>query len=425
MLSINLEQFEPTEKEIGSALENLKTGYFEAQGANVASSWDFNPTSSLFRLADKESAYMESNVYLNKDELNKGYAGMGLYFEQDTREVVVDYLVKRKEIEQQRSSIMARGPQNTYGTFFLASMATNFLDPINVGSAFIPVVGQTRFASMVARSGKNVARLKRGFVEGLVGNALVEPIVYGVATSEQADYDKYDAFFNVAVGGVIGSTLHASFGKIGDVIAEKTGKPNIYQRLAAISPENQQDLLRYSIGKAIKGEAIDTAEVVINKTVIGDEQLNKIGDQINEFKTLYQQSVDKQDYNSAKVYLQNIRNLQKTERDIFEVKKQKNDLAIEQGKADSPTTPANPLSPESNIVLREKKTSELITEAETLVQRTKLQQKQLNIKDEFLLERFAEDNKTIKEIDDTLNNSVTVKDSLNAGINCVIRSISG
>jgi hypothetical protein len=425
MVSINLEQFETTEKEIGSALENLKTGYFEAQGANVASSWDFNPTSSLFRLADKESAYMESNVYLNKDELNKEYAGMGLYFEQDTREGVVDYLVKRKEIEQQRSSIMARGPQNTYGTFFLASMATNFLDPINVGSAFIPVVGQTRFASMVARSGKNVARLKRGFAEGLIGNALVEPIVYGVATSEQADYDKYDAFFNVAVGGVIGSTLHVSFGKIGDVIAEKTGKPNIYQRLAAISPENQQDLLRYSIGKAIKGEAIDTAEVVINKTVIGDEQLNKIGDQINEFKTLYQQSVDKQDYNSAKVYLQNIRNLQKTERDIFEVKKQKNDLAIEQGRADSPTTPANPLSPESNIVLREKKTSELITEAETLVQRTKLQQKQLNIKDEFLLERFAEDNKTIKEIDDTLNNSVTVKDSLNAGINCVIRSISG
>jgi hypothetical protein len=425
MLSINLEQFESTEKEIGSALENLKTGYFETQKANIASSWDFNPTSSLFRLADKESAYMESNVYLNKDELNKQYAGMGLYFEQDTREGVVDYLVKRKEIEQQRSSVMARGPQNTYGTLFLASMATNFLDPINVGSAFIPIVGEARFASMVARSGKNVARLQRGFVEGLAGNALVEPIVYGVAKSEQADYDKYDAFFNVAVGGVIGSTLHASFGKIGDVIAEKTGKPNIYQRLAAVSPENQQDLLRYSIGKALKGEAIDTAEVIINKTKIGDEQLNRIGDQINEFKILYQQSVDKQDYNSARVYLQNIRNLQKTERDIFEVKKQKNNLAIEQGRTDSPTTPANPLSPESNIVLREKKTSELITEAETLVQRTKLQQKQLNIKDEFLLEKFTEDNKTIKEIDDTLNNSVTVKDSLNAGINCVIRSISG
>jgi hypothetical protein len=425
MLSINFEQPEPNEKEIGSAFENLKTGYFEAQGANIANSWDFNPTSSLFRLADKESAYMESNVYLNKDELNKEYAGMGLYFEQDTREGVVDYLVKRKEIEQQRSSIMARGPQNTYGTFFLASMATNFLDPINIGSAFVPVVGQARFASMVARSGKNVARLQRGFVEGLVGNAMVEPIVYGVAKSEQADYDKYDAFLNVAVGGVLGSTLHVGFGKIGDIVAEKTGKPNIYQRLAAVSPENQQDLLRYSIGKAVKGEAIDTADVVTNKTVVGDEQLNRVSNQINEFKTLYQQAVDKQDYNSAKVYLQNIRNLQKTERDIFEVKKQKNDLAIEQGKIDSAATQANPLSPESNIVLREKQTSELVTEAENLVQRTKLQQKQLNLKDELLLEKFAEDNKTIKEIDDTLNNSVTIKDSLNAGINCVIRSISG
>ena len=87
------------------------------------------------------------------------------------------YLVKRKEIEQQRSSIMARGPQNTYGTSFLASMATNFLDPINIGAAFVPIVGEARFANMVARSGKNVARLQRGFVEGFVGNAGIEPIV--------------------------------------------------------------------------------------------------------------------------------------------------------------------------------------------------------------------------------------------------------
>ncbi len=425
MIPLSLEQFETTKEEIGSALGNVKTNYFEAQKANIASSWDFNPTSSLFRLADQTEAYNESNVYLNKDELNKEYAGLGLFFEQDTREGVVNYLVNRKQIEQERSSIIARGPQNTYGTFFLASLATNFVDPLNIGAAFVPIVGQARFANMVARSGKNVARLKRGFIEGFVGNAGIEPIVYGVAQSEQADYDKYDAFFNIGFGGIMGSTLHVGFGKIGDIVAEKTGKPNIYQRLAAISPENQQDLLRYSVGKVLKGEAIDTAEVIINKTRIGDEQLNRIEDQINEFKTLYKESVDKQDYNSAKIYLQNIRNLQKTERDIFEVKKQKNDLAIEQGRIDSAAIQANPLSPESDIVLKEKATSELINEAENIVQRTKLQQKQLNIKDEYLIEKFSDDEKTIKEIDNTLNNKPTIKDSLNAGINCVIRSISG
>lgn len=44
---------------------------------------------------------------------------------------------------------------------------------------------------MVARSGKNVARLQSYW---FVGNAAVEPIVYGVARSEQSDYDQYDAF---------------------------------------------------------------------------------------------------------------------------------------------------------------------------------------------------------------------------------------
>ena len=132
MIGINLEQFETPKEQIGSALGNVKTTYWEAQGANIASSWDYNPTSSLFRLTEQTEAYNESNVYLNKDELNKQYADLGLFFEEDTREGVVNYLVNRKQIEQERASIVSRGPQNTYGTFFLASLATNFADPINI-----------------------------------------------------------------------------------------------------------------------------------------------------------------------------------------------------------------------------------------------------------------------------------------------------
>ena len=61
MLPTSFEQFESTEEEIGSALGNLKTSYWEAQGANIASAWDFNPTSSLFRVFDQVEAYQESN----------------------------------------------------------------------------------------------------------------------------------------------------------------------------------------------------------------------------------------------------------------------------------------------------------------------------------------------------------------------------
>jgi len=423
MIGLNLEQFETPKEQIGSALGNVKTTYFEAQGANIASSWDYNPTSSLFRLADQTEAYNESNIYLNKDELNKQYAGLGLFFEEDTREGVVNYLVNRKQIEQERSSVVSRGPQDTYGTFFLASLATNFADPINIGSAFIPVVGQTRFANMVARSGKNVARLKRGFIEGFVGNTAVEPIVYGVARSEQSDYDQYDAFFNIAAGGILGSSLHLGFGKIGDVIAERTGKPNIYQRLAAISPENQQDLLRYSVGKTLRGEKVDTGDFINSKTRIGDEQLNKIDDQINEFKVLYQDSIDKNDISSAKIYLANLRNLQKTERELFDAKKQKNDLAVQQRLSDPNIRDEKGLLPESDIQYKDKQTSEIEVEAENINQRNLLHQKQLNIKDEDLSDDFLEDRKKISEISNVLNKKVSISDSINAGINCVMRSI--
>jgi hypothetical protein len=276
---------------------------------------------------------------------------------------------------------------------------------------------------MVARSGKNVARLQRGFIEGFVGNAAVEPIVYGVARSEQSDYDQYDAFFNIAAGGILGSSLHAGFGKIGDVIAEKTGKPNIYQRLAAISPENQQDLLRYSIGKTLRGEKVDTGDVINSKTRIGDEQLNRIDDQINEFKDLYKNAVDRNDITSARIYLDNLRNLQKTERELFEAKKQKNDLAIQQRLSDPNIRDEKGLIPESDIKYKDKQSSELEIEAENINKRNLLHQKQLNIKDEDLSDDFLEDRKKISDISNVLNKKVSIRDSIDAGINCVIRNI--
>ena len=266
---------------------------------------------------------------MNRDDLNKEYGSLGLTFKEDTREGVVNYLVERKKLELERSNIIARGPDGKLAKsfFFLESLATGFVDPINIGASFVPVVGQVRFANMVARSGKNIARMKKGFVEGLVGNAAVEPLVYGVAKSEQADYDIYDSFTNIAVGGFIGSAAHVGFGRIGDFLAEQRGKPNIYQRLAAISPDNQQALLKHSVGRVLKGEKVDTGNVIVEKTRAGDDQLNKLDDQIKEFKSLYKNSLENGDRKSAKIYLQNIRNLQKTERDLFEAKRQANDEA--------------------------------------------------------------------------------------------------
>ena len=116
--------FEKTDQEIGNTLAETKVGYWEAQGANIANAWNYNPTSSLFRLKDQVQAYRSSTNYLNKDDLNKEYGSIGLNFKEDTREGVVDYLVKRKMIEQQRSQTISRGPTNTFAqsTFFLTAI---------------------------------------------------------------------------------------------------------------------------------------------------------------------------------------------------------------------------------------------------------------------------------------------------------------
>ena len=423
MINTGLGTFEPSKQEIGSLYDNTRTGFWDAAGATFYNAWNYNPTSSVFRSVDQIQAYQSSNTYLNRDDLNKEYGSLGLTFKEDTREGVVNYLVERKKLELERSNIIARGPDGKLAKsfFFLESLATGFIDPINIGASFVPVVGQARFANMVARSGKNIARMKKGFVEGLVGNAAVEPLVYGVAKSEQADYDIYDSFTNIAVGGFIGSAAHVGFGRIGDFLAEQRGKPNIYQRLAAISPDNQQALLKHSVGRVLKGEKVDTGNVIVEKTRAGDDQLNKLDDQIKEFKSLYKNSLENGDRKSAKIYLQNIRNLQKTERDLFEAKRQANDDAKLQDQTGVNANNKKTLTEQEEIKI-EKTTSEVANEVENMSLRNTQQQKQLDVKDENLGQEFIADKTEIEKIDKSIKNKKTIRQGIEAGTNCTKRN---
>ena len=423
MINFGLGGFETSEQEIGSLYNQTKSGFWETAGATFMNAWNYNPTSSVFRSIEQTQAYQSSSEYLDRDELNKQYGDLGLVFEKDTRAGLVDYLVERKKLENERAEIISRGPDSKLARsfFFLESLGTSFLDPINLAASFVPIVRETRFANMVARSGKNVARMKKGFIEGFVGNTAVEPLVYGVAKSEQANYDVYDSFANIAVGGFIGSAAHVGFGRIGDFIAEKRGKPNIYQKLAAISPENQQALLRYSVGKVLKGEKVDTGNVIVEKTRIGDERLNRLEDQIKEYKGLYKNSLDNGDRKSAKVYLQNLRNLQKTERDLIEAKRKANDEAkLQEQKEGVNANNKKPVT-EIEITRREKVTSEIEAEAESINASTKVRQTQLDIKDEDIAP-ISENKAEIEKIDNNIKNKTKIREAIEAGTYCTKRN---
>jgi hypothetical protein len=55
-------------------------------------------------------------------------------------------------------------------------------------------------------------------------------------------------------------------------------------------------------------------------------------------------------------------------------------------------------------------------------QRTILHQKQLNIKDEDLIEPMLQERATIEEIDNSIKNKTKIREAIEAGTNCTKRN---
>ena len=134
--------------------------------------------------------------------------------------------------------------------------------------AFLDNSGDIILDAVLTDTGR--ARLAKGAVEGFIGNTLVEPIVYGVAKSELADYTYQDTILNLTAGTILGSGMHLGFGKIGDALASVRGRDNIYQRLAKSHPHLKEDLFRHAVTKAANDEAVNVGEVVQNSRLNND-----------------------------------------------------------------------------------------------------------------------------------------------------------
>jgi len=136
---------------------------------------------------------------------------------------------------------------------------------------------------------------------------------------------------------------------------------------------------------------------------------------------LYNNSIKNGDRKSATIYRKNIRNLQKTERDIIEAKRAENDRIRIQEESNITNRNLKPLTEEQKII-KEKNQSELEIEAENMQQRTILHQKQLNIKDTDLIEPMIQERNDIKKIDNSIKNKTQIREAIEAGTNCTKRN---
>ncbi len=203
------------------------------------------------------------------DVLNERYGDLGLKFEVPTNPRAAEIMAENKRAEQMRESIIARGPQGALPaiTRFGAAVLSAATDPINVASAFIPVVGEARFAGIAARIGRTGAFATRGAIEGAVGNALVEPITYGLSQKQQLDYEMSDALLNVAIGSVLGGGLQAGIGRIGDYIRSRSAEVNEAAIRKAVADAAEARIIdvedALTAGSARKLDEIDDIPAVV------------------------------------------------------------------------------------------------------------------------------------------------------------------
>jgi len=251
-------------------LQSIEVGYFnpDAFGAYASEVLNFNPAPSYGRYTElREARYGQQEIrrqgmvvqeaappdspIISAEEANDRAGDLGLNFDGPIPERALEIMMDRKRRENQRQFILShrrQGAGQVAGDLFFG-LALSAVDPLNVASAFIPVVGETRYAALSARLGTTGARLTRGLAEGAVGAALVEPIVYGNARYEQADYGLTDSLMNVVFGTALGGGFHVGFGALGDA-------------LGRTRPQTRETSLRAAVSQFVQGRNVDVEPIV-------------------------------------------------------------------------------------------------------------------------------------------------------------------
>ena len=220
----------------------------EVFDAAFGSAFSTNPTTSLVRSeelaqqADGRAVVMGPESYLapNAGRLEPDsplveaqaardrVSGMGLDIkipEQGIRQGALDILIDRHREQAARQQVLARAHGGSMGTQVAAGLAASLLDPLNIASAFVPVVGEARYAAMLGRAasplGRAGVRAGVGAVEGAVGAAILEPLPLLAASQDQTEYGLSDSLANIALGGVLGGGLHSVGGAVSDALRRR------------------------------------------------------------------------------------------------------------------------------------------------------------------------------------------------------------
>lgn len=153
-------------------------------------------------------------------------AGLDLKIpDQGIRQGALDILMERQQAQLARNQIMLRANGGYLPTQIAAGLAASLADPLNIASAFIPVVGEARYARLLENAASPLARAGVragvGATEGAVGAAILEPLPLLAAQADQTEYGLSDSLANIAFGAALGGGLHSIGGAVSDALRRR------------------------------------------------------------------------------------------------------------------------------------------------------------------------------------------------------------
>jgi hypothetical protein len=150
-----------------------------------------------------------------------------------------------------RAEVLSRASNTTLaqGARLVAGVLATALDPVNIGLALVPGVGEARYGWLAERLGARAARATAGAVDGAIGSAVAEPLTLLDARTEHLDYTAYDSLKNILLGGVLGGGLHLMFGHGPTSTA-----------LDSLPQERREEYMRGALDDIEQGRPIDVGQ---------------------------------------------------------------------------------------------------------------------------------------------------------------------
>lgn len=289
------EQFSNTQ---AAGIENLQSSFGQSVGAAFGQGIDAMPTSELSDMA-RHWGEASQGIPLSADDANAQFGIPGtLHFDAPVSSAVASDLNQSKRQQILRQTAIDSGPQGILSSIArgAAGAIPQFMDPINIGSAFVPGLGDARMAAALseasaatARAGLGRAagafaagaerttaigetleatragRALQGASQGALGQAALEPLNYAFDRDEHNDWSMGQALGDIAFGGLLGGGLHMLIPRARlDAEAEPTVQ-SLTQPADAEQMANPMAARMEAAGPDARGQTLNDALAAVNE----------------------------------------------------------------------------------------------------------------------------------------------------------------